>query len=391
MKEQQTLPLRHTAVFQEAQRLAEKYLSFWVDICNIESYTSDKEGVDAVGAYFIRHASALGYEVDILKEDVSGDAITLTMNPEVNAPSICLSGHMDTVFPRGIFGEVPTRVEGDIIYGPGVCDCKGGLVVAALAMEALGRCGYKARPIKLILQSDEELSSMPSKKRTVEYMAKMAKGCTAFINLEGHSHGYHIIERKGIRRYEIDIFGKAAHSSKPHLGINAIVEASGKIAALSAWTPPEGVTVNVGTIQGGNAANTVAQHCQFVVDIRYVDPIQIEEIEAFLQTIVSKEFLEGTKSTLKLRSERVAMPRDKKNELLLERLNEAYARAELSPVLAGKAAGGSDAADMSARGIAAVDNVGAEGGRIHSTDEFAKIPSLLENAKRIIAAALYLQ
>ena len=232
---------------------------------------------------------------------------------------------------------------------------------------------------------------MPSKKRTVEYMAKMAKGCTAFINLEGHSHGYHIIERKGIRRYEIDIFGKAAHSSKPHLGINAIVEASGKIAALSAWTPPEGVTVNVGTIQGGNAANTVAQHCQFVVDIRYVDPIQIEEIEAFLQTIVSKEFLEGTKSTLKLRSERVAMPRDKKNELLLERLNEAYARAELSPVLAGKAAGGSDAADMSARGIAAVDNVGAEGGRIHSTDEFAKIPSLLENAKRIIAAALYLQ
>lgn len=380
----------HVRAFCIAEELVEKYLSMWVDICNIESYTSDKAGVDAVGAYFIRHAKERGYAVDVCRECCSGDALTLIMNPDAEGESVCLSGHMDTVFPRGMFGEVPTRIDGDKIYGPGVCDCKGGLVVAALAMEALQKCGYHARPVKLILQSDEELSSMPSEKRTVAYMAKMAQGCTAFINLEGASPGYHIVERKGIRRYEVDVFGKAAHSSKPECGVNAIVEAAHKIVALSAWEPPEGVTVNVGVIDGGNAANTVAEHCRFVIDFRYVNSRQIKEIEAFLQTIIGKPSIYGARLSLKLRSARVAMPRTKKNEKLLERLNTAYARAGLTPVLPGKATGGSDAADMTEYGIAVVDNVGVTGGRIHSVDEYAQIPTLVENAKRLIAAILYL-
>ena len=382
--------LSHEEVFAAADRLSDKYLSFWVDVCNISSYTSDKAGVDAVGAYFIEHAKRLGYGIDIHPEEKSGNALTLIMNPDAEGQSVCLSGHMDTVFPKELFGENPTHVEGDKIYGPGVCDCKGGLVVAALAMEALGSCGYRARPVKLILQSDEELSSMPSEKRTVDYMAKMAEGCTAFINLEGASHGYHIIERKGIRRYEIDVWGKAAHSSKPECGANAIVAAARKIGKISSWQPPEGVTVNVGVIEGGNAANTVAEHCQFVIDIRYVEPSQIEKIDAFLQTTVDEFEFEGTRASLTLRSERVSMPRVKRNEELVNRLNAAYAKAGLSAVLPAKRMGGSDAADMTARGIPVVDNVGTVGGRIHSVDEYAEIPSLLENAKRVIAAILYL-
>ena len=382
--------LSHDEVFATAEGLVAEYVSMWVDVCNISSYTADKAGVDEVGAYFIKHAQEHGYEIDVHPEEKSGDALTLIMNPQAPGQSVCLSGHMDTVFPKGLFGEIPTRIEADKIYGPGVCDCKGGLVVAALAMDALERCGYRERPVKLILQSDEELSSMPSQKRTVEYMAKMAEGCAAFINLEGATPGYHIIERKGIRRYEVDVYGKAAHSSKPHLGVNAIVEAAHKIAALAAWKAPEGVTVNVGTIEGGNAANTVAEHCQFVVDFRYVDPSQVNEIDAIMQTIVRKSLLEGARSILKVRSERVCMAPLERNKRLIERLNAAYLQAGLSPVLPGKATGGSDAADMSAHGIAVVDNVGAVGGRIHSTEEYAEIASLLDNAKRLISAILYL-
>ena len=69
----------HLRAFSEAEALAKKYLSFWTDICNIESYTSDKAGVDAVGEYFIRHAREQGYTVDVWHEDVSGDALTLIM------------------------------------------------------------------------------------------------------------------------------------------------------------------------------------------------------------------------------------------------------------------------------------------------------------------------
>ena len=210
--------LSHEEVFAAAAQLVDKYVSMWVEVCNIESQTIDKEGVDRVGAFFIEHAKKLGYQIDIHYEQKAGNALTLTMNPDAKGAPVCISGHMDTVFPKGLFGYPPTRIEGDMIYGPGVVDCKGGLIVGSLAMEALLRCGYNERPIKMIFQSDEEVDSRLSEKRTVAYMAKMAEGCTAFINLESTTAGYHIIERKGIRRYEIDIYGKAAHSSTPRKG-----------------------------------------------------------------------------------------------------------------------------------------------------------------------------
>jgi acetylornithine deacetylase/succinyl-diaminopimelate desuccinylase-like protein len=84
------------------------------------------------------------------------------------------------------------------------------------------------------------------------------------------------------------------------------------------------------------------------------------------------------------------MPRTKRNEELLDRLNEAYTRAGLSTVLPKKGTGGSDASDMTSYGIPVVDNVGAAGTRSHSVDEYARISSLLESAKRIIAAVIYL-
>ena len=168
------------------------------------------------------------------------------------------------------------------------------------------------------------------------------------------------------------------------------MEAACKIKALASWQPPEGVTVNVGVVEGGTAINAVAEHCQFLLDIRYTADEQIPAIEDFLQRIVDNNEVEGTKSTLKLHGYRVAMPLAKRNEELLERLNATYARAGLSSVVASKGTGGSDASDMTSYGIPVVDNAGATGACNHSLDEFARISSLLENAKRVIAAILYL-
>jgi hypothetical protein len=51
------------------------------------------------------------------------------------------------------------RIEGDKIYGPGVIDCKGGIVAGLMAMDALEQCGFRARPVQMLLQSDEETGS----------------------------------------------------------------------------------------------------------------------------------------------------------------------------------------------------------------------------------------
>ena len=153
-------------LFNEIDKLESEYLNILEDVCNIESPTNNKAGVDAVGNYFIKKAEALGFAVEVSKQDISGDAICITMNANADSAPICTSGHIDTVHPIGLFGTPPVRRDDKNMYGPGVMDCKGGADAALCAMHALKNIGFDARPVKLILQSDEENSSATSNKKT---------------------------------------------------------------------------------------------------------------------------------------------------------------------------------------------------------------------------------
>ena len=73
------------------------------------------------------------------------------MNPNAQGAPVCFSGHMDTVHPLGSFGEVPVHRDDRKIYGPGVIDCKGGVAASFMTMDALEKCGFNERPVKLIL------------------------------------------------------------------------------------------------------------------------------------------------------------------------------------------------------------------------------------------------
>ena len=86
-------------LFARIDELQEEYIGFWSDIVSIESPTNCKSGVDAVGNYFIEKAKSRGWSVEVHHEDVSGDAVCLTMNPEAAGEPIVFSGHMDTVHP----------------------------------------------------------------------------------------------------------------------------------------------------------------------------------------------------------------------------------------------------------------------------------------------------
>ncbi len=370
-------------LFQTIDGLKEKYLQFWVDICNIESPTASKEGVDAVGRFVAEKARELGWEIEISPQKVSGDAVCITMNPNAPGQMVVLSSHMDTVHPVGSFGTPAVRVEGDRIYGPAVMDCKGGIVVAFLAMEALQRCGFQDRPVRLLLQSDEEVGSSISNKATISWILEKAKGCIAFLNGEGASDDNKVtLVRKGILRYEFLIKGKAVHSSKCYNGASAIAEAAHKIIELEKWKEKDGVTCNCGIIHGGTTPNTVAEECTVIADIRYKTAQQAEEVKARLQEIAETSYIGGTTCELRQKSYRVAMEYTERTQGLLDRINEICVPAGFPKLDAGTSNGGSDAADATAAGLPSVDSLGVQGGRIHSVEEWALIPSLPAFAKR---------
>ena len=372
-------------IFKRIDELEAEYITFWEEFCSIESPTAYKEGVDAAGNYIIEKALARGWEAEKQLQDVSGNCVCITMNPDASGAPVCLSGHMDTVHPVGLFGSPCVTKDEENIYGPGVADCKGGIVAAFVAMAALEDAGFNSRPIKLILQSDEETSSSGSNKTTVEYMCECAKGAVAFLNCEPSVPGTVVLKRKGIAKYTFHITGKAAHASECYNGVSAIAEAAHKILELEKHKNPEGITANCGIISGGTVINTVPEKCLVSVDFRFSNAEELEQVKAIAEKVAKTSYIEGTTCELVLESLRDAMELTDTNTALLDKINEIFDENDLPALIMRATGGGSDAAYTTQAGIPTIDSIGVSGGGIHARSEYAKISTLKDAAKRVAA------
>ena len=377
-------------VFKRIEVLEQEYIKVLEEFCLIESPTDYKKGVDAAGNYIIQKAESFGWKVERQKQEIAGDCICITMNPDAKEAPICLSGHVDTVHPVGLFGTPAVKFDGDKMYGPGIADCKGGIVASLLAMAALSKEGFNARPIKLILQSDEETSSKESNKTTVEYMCESARGAVAFLNCEPSVAGTAVLQRKGIAKYAFSITGKAAHAANCFNGISAITEAAHKIIELEKYKDENGITANCGIISGGTKINTVPEKCTFKVDFRFSNSDELLEVKKIAQKVADFSWVEGTTCELVLESMRDAMELVDKNINLLEKVNEIFESTNLPKISSRSTGGGSDAAYTTQCGIPTLESLGVEYGNIHSKDEYTLISSLKESAKRIAAICCYI-
>lgn len=379
-------------LFREIDRLNESYMNIWEDVCNIESPTDCKAGVDAVGQYFIRMAEERGWKAELFKQPVAGDVVCITLNPESDARPISLSGHIDTVHPVGTFGSPAVKVVDDKIYGPGVTDCKGGAVAAFMAMDAMDKVGYRKRPVQLLLQTDEEVGSRFSNKETIGYICQKAADSVAFLNMESYFKGKACMERKGIITYKFTVTGEAAHSSmcSTH-GANAIAEAAHKILELEKLKNAEGLTCNCGMIQGGTAVNTVPEQCTFFANFRFAAYEELDFAKELVRKLEKNHVIKGCSCKVEQTSYRTVMVYSEKNAKLLKAMNDIYAANALPVLTASKNTGGSDAADVTEYGIPCIDSLGVEGGFIHSKEEFAWTASLAEAAKRVAAVAYLLE
>lgn len=374
-------------VLNKIDELYPEYTKVWEDICNIESPTNFKEGVDKVGSYLIDFAKEKGYEVEVLKQEVAGDVVVITANEGTGEKPVCFSGHSDTVHPLGLFGSPAVKMDDEYIYGPGVMDCKGGIAASLLAIEALIKCGYKRRPLMLLIQSDEEVGSSISGCETIKYICEKAKNAVAFFNTEGSLKGTAVIQRKGILRYRFTITGAALHSARCTEASNAICEAAHKIIELEKMKDADGLTCNCGIISGGTTANTVAAECTFTADIRFVNEKELGEARAKVKEISEKVYIDGCTTKCEEISFRPAMEKCEKNMALLSKMNEIYKECGLEQLQPRFCLSGSDAAYTTLSEIPTVDSIGVEGKNIHSKDEVARLSSLAESAKRMAAVA----
>lgn len=376
-------------IFKKIDKLSEEFVNVWEDICNIESPSDFKEGVDNVGKYFINIAKENAWNIKVFTQEKFGDVVTITMNPDAKKPVVTLSGHMDTVHPIGLFGTPAAHREGDKLFGPGAMDCKGGIVAGFLAMSALKDCGYTDRPVRMILQTNEEIGSGLDNKGTINYICEKAKDSIAFLNLEGHEGQFGekaALQRKGIAVFLFKIKGIEAHASYcAFQGASAIREAAHKIVELEKVKFLDGITFNCGTISGGTTSNTIPGACEFELDVRFNTQEEYNDAINRIEKIANTVYVEGCSCELIQTSYRAPMELNDRNIALLNKANEIFKQNGLSTLGIGKRNGGSDAADISAYGIPCLDSIGVGGEHAHSVKEYGKIHTLSESAKRIAA------
>jgi len=373
-------------VFEKIDELADKYLNVLIDACNIESKSEDKEGVDKVGIYFESIAKDMGYINKKKEFERAGDVYSFTYNPTGKKKQISLSAHMDTVHVKGAFGYPPTRIEGDYVYGPGVNDSKGNIAVQLLVMEALKACSYDERPVKLILQSDEEVNSSLSDLKTLEFMVEEAKGSAAFLNAENiEADRILTVGRKGITSYKITVNGKKVHAGWCTSGANAIKEAAYKIIEFEKDNDNDSITFNCGIINGGAVTNIVPDTCELQIEYRFKNMEQKKIADEKFERIVKTSFVEGTHSSFEQISNRLPMEADDKNKRLVETINDICKQVGIEPFGMAETPGGADGAYPSLAGIPTVDSIGIEGSGAHTLNENARISSIPEMAKVVAA------
>lgn len=371
-------------LFDVIDELYPEYLSIWEKICNMESPTLDKKRVDAVGNYFLEIGKRHGWACESFESE-NGNVVCLTMNPSAEKAAVTLSAHMDTVHSVGSFGSPAVRMDEENIYGPGVIDCKGGLVLALLVMDALEKVGFRERPIRFLLQSDEESGSGQAEYKTIEYICQRAKGSRAFFNLEGiPSHDRVCVARKGILTYAVTVTGIEAHSAAcAEKGASAIAEAAHKILELEKYKDNEGITCNCGVISGGTVPNTVPGRCEFLANFRFATEEQHQHIRERMRELESTVYVKGCKTEAVVKGFRPAMERVERNLALLDTVNKILSENGIKGLSPTSRTGGSDAAQVTMAGIPCLDSMGVVGGGVHTLDEFSNKESLRYGAKRL--------
>jgi glutamate carboxypeptidase len=247
-----------------------QFLSLLQALCHTESPSLDPGGQQAVHAVLAAHLDALGFAVRELPGPRSGGHLYARPRRRTRAaPVQLLLGHYDTVWPSGTLATMPFAIEGERVRGPGVYDMKGGLAQLVVALATLRGLDLEPAVTPVVLvNADEEVGSRESGHH-VHRLARLA--CRAFV-LEPSlgTEGRLKTERKGVARYTVFVQGRAAHAGlDPAAGASAILELSHVIQALFALNDPaRGITVNVGTIDGGLRPNVVAPQSRAVVDVR---------------------------------------------------------------------------------------------------------------------------
>jgi len=363
-----------------AKRRAEM-LEMIAQLVQVESPTEDRAAVNRCVGLLEEWIRAAGGKSKRSRQKTAGDLLIGRFGPARGTP-VMLLGHLDTVWPLGTLKKMPFRLRGGRAWGPGVLDMKSGVVMALTALRLLSEADRLARPVILLLNSDEETGSECSR-ALIESVAGKCGSVFVLEPAQGLAGAYKTA-RKGVGHYRLQVHGIAAHSGVDFSqGHSAVLELGRQIQRASAFTDlARGITVNAGVIGGGTRSNVVAAEAWAEFDVRIaraVDGPRVDRRFRSLRAVDRRCGLEVTGGLNRPPMERTA------GTVSLFRRTATIAAGLGFQLQEAATGGGSDGNFTSALGIPTLDGMGAVGEGAHADRESILLETLVPRTALLTA------
>jgi glutamate carboxypeptidase len=360
-------------------------------LVELESPSDHKASVDRCLEFTAEAAAKLGASIRRYRRGDAGDILEARFDPKKSGKRpgkpILLLGHLDTVWPLGTLASMPFKIEKGRAWGPGVLDMKAGVAMALTAIELLRSEESLHRPAILLLVGDEETGSHASRAIT----EKIARRCESVFVLEPAQglKGAYKTARKGIATYRVHVSGVAAHSGVNfEQGHSAIAELARQVGVIEACTDlKRGITINVGTIQGGTRSNVVAAEARAEVDARIARAADFPRLDRCLKSLRVQD--KGCVLNIEGGLNRPPMERTRATVALYRRA-ATLAAAMGFDLKEASTGGGSDGNFTSALGIPTLDGMGGVGQGAHARTESVVLRELAPRTA-LLAAMLCAQ
>lgn len=363
------------------------------DLVRIESVnpelSSNGNGEYVIAKHIGNYLTEMGLEVNYQAIDHNRVNVIGILKGSGGGRTIILNGHTDTVSISGMDIEPLNPVFQDgKVYGRGSLDMKSGLAAMIIAVKSLVDSGLKPRgDVVLAFVADEEYGSLGTEALVKDYSGDAAIICEP-TNLQI------CIAHKGFAWTKVEIFGKAAHGSRPDEGIDAIVKAGKFLVEIenmgkNTLTQKKhhllgSPSIHASLVKGGTELSTYPDYCKIELERRTIPGESVEivkdEIKALIDKISSEDEKFKAKFDVYFYRPHLEVSKD---QLIVNSLAKAYYNAiNQAPEFIG-VGGWMDSAILAEAGIPTVI-FGPSGEGLHAAIEYVDFDSVIASTRILV-------
>jgi glutamate carboxypeptidase len=364
------------------------------ELVEIESGSSDREGLERIAALIAQRLQSLGGEVELI-EPPAEQVYKMFDTPERTGPvvkasfagrgdrKILLLAHMDTVYPRGSLAQQPFRVDGDKAYGLGIADDKQGVAMILHTLALLRAMGVQHDwgRLTVLINGDEEISSPASR----QLITRLGREHDVVLSFEGGGApaGPDTLRlaTSGIAAANLLVKGRASHAgAAPERGVNALYELSHQLLQARDLSDAKvGRQVHWTLARAGIVRNMIPPAAEASADIRVDRVADFDGVEAMLRERIRNKLLPESEVTLSFERRRPPLQASAAARTLGEHAQRLATEQSLALVVRDKpTGGGTDAAFAALETQAPVlEGFGLRGFGAHSSNaEFVQLDGI---------------